>query len=85
MAMAKTGYKDAKRGTTRVDVALNSDGNIATGTETAAGTKGISINAVNAENNLTQNTKVLGFFIDLVGGRQNSSSNRMTVSWEAAD
>ncbi len=83
MALSKTGYRDAKRGTTRVDVAINQDGNIATGMDTTAGVKGISINAVNAENSLTQNTKVLQLFIGLAGGRQDSLSNRMSVTWEA--
>lgn len=85
MALSKTGYKDAKRGTTRVDVGINSDGNIATGTDTTAGTKSIAINAVSADNNLAQNTKVLGLFFGLVGARQNASTNRMSVTWEAAE
>lgn len=81
MALDKTGYTSAIRGTTRVNVAVDSDGNIAPAGTTPASQKGFQINRVNAENSLTDNTEVLNFFLTLANGVQDSLSNTMQVKW----
>lgn len=81
MAMEKTGYSDAIRGTTRVDVAIDNEGYIAPVGVTAVGTKKFQINSVNSDNTLTDNTEVLDFFLTLANGRGDSLSNDMSVKW----
>jgi hypothetical protein len=81
MALSKTGYTDAIRGTTRVDVAIDTEGYIAPVGVTAAGTKKFQINSVNSDNTLTDNTEVLDFFLTLANGRGDSLSNDMSVKW----
>lgn len=85
MALAKTGYKGAVQGTTKVKVAVDENGYIAPVGTTAAGTKTISITKATAENSLQDNTDVLNFFLTLANGRQDSLTNTMSVTWEADD
>ena len=75
MALAKTGYKGAVQGTTKVKVAVDENGYIAPVGTTAAGTKTISITKATAENSLQDNTDVLNFFLTLANGRQDSLTN----------
>lgn len=82
MALAKGGYIDAKRGTTKAKVGYNADGNIAQDGEVVASTKYFSVNTVNSENNLTGNQEVIDLFINIVGGSADSLSNQMTVNWK---
>jgi len=81
MGLAKTGYSDAIRGTTRVNVAVDENGQIAPQGGEIAGTKAFQINKANAENSLSDNTEVLNFFITLAQGVSDSMSNTMTVKW----
>lgn len=82
MAMTKTGYSDAKIGTTAVKVPIDSNGYIAPAGVESAGTKRMQINRVAAENDLTDNTEVLNFFLTLAQGQQDSLTNTMSVKWE---
>lgn len=84
MALAKEGYKGANQGTTKINVATNEDGQIAAPGEVATGVRTVSFNRVAAENSLTDNVDVIGFFMGLIGGRYDTRSNKMTVSWEAS-
>ena len=81
MAMEKTGYTAAIQGTTKVNVALDEDGYIAPSGTLAVSQKRISINQVNADNSLADNTEVLNFFLDLANGRGDSNTNVMQVTW----
>jgi len=85
MALAKTGYKGAYQGTTKVRVSLDEDGYLAPTGTTAAGAKTISITKANAENSLQDNTDVLNFFLQLANGRADSLTNTMTVTWNTID
>ena len=83
MALAKEGYSSAIQGTSKVNVAVDSDGYLTTATSgTAAGTKKFQISKVAAENSLVDNTDVLGFFIELANGVADSNTNTMNVTWE---
>ena len=82
MALAKDGYTSAIQGTTKVNVAIDSDGYLAPSTTTAAGTKKLSITKVAAENGLEDNTEVLNFFLTLANGVADSLTNTMNVTWE---
>lgn len=84
MSMQKAGYINAARGTTKVKVNVNEDGNIAQRGEAVAGVKSFAISAANAENGLVQNTQLLDFFIGLVGGTADANTNKMIVTWEVA-
>lgn len=83
MALEKTGYAAAIRGTTKANIAVDEDGYIAPEGTTPAGQKRFSINKVNADNSLTDNTEVLNFFLNLAKGQQDSLSNQMSVTWNA--
>lgn len=84
MGLAKQGYSDAIRGTTKVNIAVDENGMIVPeGDDSAVTTKRFSINKVNAENTLADNTEVLNFFLTLAQGRQDSMSNQMQVTWLA--
>lgn len=83
MALEKNGYQDAIRGTTKVNIAMDADGHIAPAGTTPAGTKRFTLNKVNADNSLTDNTEVLNFFLNLANGVQDSLSNQMQVTWLA--
>lgn len=85
MALSKTGYKDAARGLTKANIAVDEDGRIVPAGETPAGSKRFSINKVNADNGLADNTEVLNFFLTLANGVQDSLSNQMQVTWDADD
>lgn len=85
MSLAKTGYKNAIQGTTRVRAALDENGYLAPTGTTAAGAKSISINKVSAENSLTDNTEVLNFFLTLANGHADSLTNTMAVTWSTTD
>ena len=85
MALAKTGYKGAYQGTTKVRVSLDENGYLAPTGTTAAGAKTISITKANAENSLQDNTDVLNFFLQLANGRADSLTNTMTVTWNTID
>lgn len=82
MALAKEGYTSAVRGTTTVKVLTDDNGYIAESQESAASTKRFQISAVNADNNLTDNTEVLNFFLTLARGITLTDSNTMSVKWE---
>lgn len=82
MAVEKTGYTPAMQGTTKVNIAIDDSGYIAPAGTTPAGQKSFSINKVNADNSLEDNTEVLNFFLTLANGVQDSLSNQMTVRWE---
>lgn len=81
MALDKTGYTAAIQGTTRVNIGIDANGYIAPSGTTPAGTKSFSINKVNADNSLEDNTEVLQFFLNLANGVQDTISNQMTVRW----
>lgn len=82
MGMAKAGYREAYRGTTKAKVGYNADGNIAQQGEAVAKTKYISVNTVNTQNDLQNNTDILNLFIQLAGGTADSLTNQMTVNWK---
>lgn len=82
MALQKTGYTPAIQGKTRANVAINEDGYIATEGDTIAGNKYFTIKQANAENSLVDNQDVINFFIGLVSGSTDSTTNTMTVTWE---
>lgn len=81
MALEKEGYTAAVQGTTKVNVAVDSEGYISPSGAQAAGNKKLSINRVSADNSLTDNTEVLAFFLDLANGIQDERTNTMTVNW----
>lgn len=83
MALDKLGYKGANQGTTKIDVAINENGYIATSAQTAAGVKSIRINKVSAENSKMDNNAVAAFFIGMIGGRFDTNTNTMSVTWES--
>lgn len=83
MGLSKTGYETAIRGRTSEKVPLNEDGNIAQAGEAIAGNQQFSINAINADNNLSSNHNIIQAFMDFVGGQPDQYTNKMTVSWEA--
>lgn len=82
MALDKLGYKGANQGTTKIPVAINENGYIATSSQTATGVKNISINKVAAENSKMDNNAVALFFVGMIGGRFDSN-NTMSVTWES--
>lgn len=81
MGLAKQGYSDAVRGTTRVNVMIDENGYIAPEGEEMTGKKAFQINKANAENSLADNQEVLNFFLNLAQGVSDSMSNTMTVKW----
>lgn len=83
MALEKTGYAAAIRGTTKANIGVDANGYIAPEGTTPAGTKRFSINKVNADNSLTDNTEVLDFLLNLAQGKHDSLSNQMSVTWNA--
>lgn len=85
MALAKTGYKSAYQGTTKVKAAVDADGYLAPEGTLAAGTKIITITKAAAENSLQDNTEVLNFFLELANGRADSLTNTMAVTWNTTD
>lgn len=82
MALEKTGYTAAIQGTTKVNVAVDSDGYLAPTTTPSVGTKKFQISKVSAENTLVDNTEVLNFFLNLANGQSDSLTNTMSVKWE---
>lgn len=84
MSMEKTGYNPAYIGTTSVRVPVTADGYIAAPGVAATGTKRIQFNRVAAENDLTDNEEVLNFFLGLVRGQYDRTSNQMTVKWDTS-
>ena len=84
----KQGYKDQYSSTTKVKCDVDRDGNIITDptTQTAVGTKRVTINGANIANSLSDNTEVIQAFLDLVGasGVQDSLSNTVNVTWGVA-
>lgn len=85
MALAKSGYRGAYQGTTKVNVAIDSNGYIAPAGTTAMGYKKVSITKANAENSLQDNTDVFNFFLGLVGGRHDANTNTMSVTWNTTN
>lgn len=83
MAMLKSGYKDQYTGTTSFKVAIDSDGYLTNSSDTPAGTKRISFNKVNADNDLQANEQVIDFFLGMIDAQHDQYSNQMTVRWEA--
>lgn len=81
MALAKTGYRGAYQGTTKVKAAVDEDGYLAPEGTLSAGTKTITITKAAAENSLEDNTDVLNFFLTLAAGRSDSLTNTMSVTW----
>lgn len=82
MALEKEGYRSAIRGTTKVKVETDENGNIViSDSVTAKGNKYLSINQVNAANNYADNNDVIGVFVSIVGGQYDPYSNKMTVTW----
>lgn len=82
MGLRREGYSDAMQGRTRVAVAMDANGNIATSGTQVAGTFNFTITQANPENSLAQNTQLLEFFMSLVDGAQYSDTNVATVTWE---
>lgn len=82
MGLAKNGYRDAIQATTKVNIAVDSDGYLAPAGVVSAKFKRFSINKVAADNGLDDNSEVLEFFLRLANGRQFSDTNIMQVSWE---
>lgn len=85
MSLAKTGYRGAIQGTTRVKAAADENGYLAPAGTTAAGTRNITITKAAAENSLEDNTEVLNFFLTLANGRSDSLTNTMAVTWSVTD
>lgn len=82
MALAKTGYTAAVRGTTKEKVNLNSAGQIAVDGDTVAGTKQLQLKT-SADNSRSLNHQVFKFFLSAVGAVESDSlSNKFTVTWE---
>ena len=81
MALEKTGYSAAIRGTTKVNVATDEEGYLVPEGTAAASNKKFSISKVAAENSLADNTDVLNFFMDLANGTSDSTTNTMQVTW----
>lgn len=86
MALDKEGYITAHRGTTKVKVAINENGDIASEDDVVAGSRYYSVNQVNASNNLADNQAILELFLGFVGasGSSDQASNKMTVTWGVA-
>lgn len=86
MALVKTGYIDAQRGTTKQKVATNEDGNIAVEGDTHKGHRYITISQANAANNLIDNVELIKTFLTFVGAADtnDSISNTMSVKWGVA-
>ena len=82
MALAKEGYTSTIRGTTKVNVPIDSEGLIVTDTSLSVANLKFQVSAVNAENSLNDNTDVLNFFIGLANGLSDSNTNTMQVTWE---
>lgn len=82
MSLAKQGYKSAIRGTAYTGVATNSDGFIASSSDTAVGTKTVQFTAVNAENSRELNQQIAATFFGFVPNMQQVNSYRMRVVWE---
>lgn len=82
MAMVKSGYRDAYRGTTKAKLGYNAEGNIAQAGEVVEKTKYFSVNTVNTDNGLAENQEVINLFIQLAGGETDSLTNQMTVNWK---
>lgn len=85
MALEKEGYITANRGTTKVRVYTNEDGDIASDDDVIKGYRYYSVNTVNASNGLVDNQAVLNLFLDFVGATEtDEASNKMTVTWGVA-
>lgn len=80
--IAKSGYVNAYRGTTKAKVGYTADGNIAQQGDTIAKTKYFSVTTVNSENDLAENQTIIDLFIGIAGGSSDSLSNQMTVNWK---
>ena len=79
--MEKTGYKDAIRGVATTGVPIDTNGNIV-GTETSpAGTKTLTFNMVNANNNLAENQTFANIFIDFIGSVNQTGMQKLRVTW----
>lgn len=81
MALAKDGYKSAILMTAKMGVNTNSDGNIAMGDETSAGTATLSITRANAENTLDSNVALFNTLVGFVSGSIVTSTSKATVTW----
>lgn len=81
MALAKEGYKSAILMTTKIGVNTNADGNIAMGSETAAGAATYSISRANADNTLESNVALFNTLIGFVSGTVVTSTSKATVTW----
>lgn len=81
MALTKEGYSAAIQGTSKMKYGIDEDGYIAPEGTEIVGTKSFQITKVNADNSLTDNVDVLGFFLNLANGQYDSSTNTMSVTW----
>lgn len=82
MALEKSGYSAAIVGTSKMNYGVDEDGYLAPEGTTAAGVKSFQITKVNADNSATDNSEVLGFFLNLANGQYDTVTNTMTVKWE---
>ena len=82
--MEKTGYKEAYRGTASAGVNIDKNGNIiGSSGETAAGTKTLTFNMVNADNNLAENQAFVDIFINqILSSTYQPGTQKLRVNWE---
>ncbi len=83
MALDKEGYKTQFHGTARLGADTDNEGYllIEGGEGTPAGTKNISANYANSENDALDNQELVGSLISIAGGIANFGVNNFTVKW----
>lgn len=83
MSLAKTGYRDATRGTMSQKISLRGDGTIAQQGDTVEGVKRLTFTNANAANSAATNQNIVRAFLDFVGnGQSDQLTNRISVTWE---
>lgn len=72
--------------TVKMDVATNENGNIATGEDTAAGKKTVSLNGIKADATFAQADKVYGAIMtDILGANYDKSTATRTMTGGVVD
>lgn len=83
MSLAKTGYKDATRGTMSQKISLRGDGTIAQDGDIVEGVKRLTFTNTNAANSAATNQNIVRAFLDFVGsGQSDQLTNKVSVTWE---
>lgn len=79
-------WADIKTMTVKMDVALNEQGNIATGDDAAAGKKTVSLNGVKADATFAQADKVYGSILtDILGTTYDKKTATRTMTGGVVD